>query len=430
MRRLFFLALVALLLGAGIVTLVESEPGYLLVAYRDYTIETSLWIGVLLIAFCVLVLYSALRLLQAVLASPGSFLFWAKARQRRHAAQLTSRGMMSFMQGNWKQSRRQLKRAARHSQAPAFNYLMAARASFQLEDRSQMLSDLEAALAADSHAAAAVDLVQAELQLQAGQHVRALASLDRAETSGSRTPQSLRLRSKAMLGLSDWEGLRGLLPDLQKHDVLPPRKLARLRRETALRLLREAARDPGENSVTALQRTWKETSADVQNDDRVLHRYVALLASAGGTEEAMSLIVRTLKRHWDPVLVAHFGRLSGGNPQQQLALAEAWLNGHEQDPTLLLCLGRLAARQRLWGRARDYFERSIGAGHGDEACAELGRLLAATGDYLQASKYFCAGLALQDGRLPELPLPAGAVSEGPVSVDRRITLIGDTGKKR
>ncbi|MFN2328021.1 MAG: heme biosynthesis HemY N-terminal domain-containing protein [Chromatocurvus sp.] len=411
MRGLFFLALIALLLGAGMVALIDSEPGYLLVAYRDYTVETSLWIGLLLIALIVLTLYAALRLLHRVLASPGSLLFWATSRKRRQAARLTNRGLMNFIEGNWKQARRQLQRGAQYSDAPAFNHLMAARASFQLEDRSQMRGDLEAALASDSQSAAAVDLVQAELQLQSAQYGRALASLDRAETSGSRTPQSLRLRSKALLALSDWEGLRALLPDLQKHEVLSARKLARLRRETAVRLLRVAAGDLGDNTVTALQRAWKQTPTDLQNDERVLHRYVALLASAGATEEALSLIVRILKKRWDSVLVEQFGRLPGKNPQQQLALAEGWLVGREKEPTLLLCLGRLAARQRLWGQARDYFERSISVDPGDAACAELGRLLAASGDYLQASQYFCAGLALQDRGLPELPLPGEPVAE-------------------
>lgn len=426
MRRLFFLGLVALLLGAGIVALIDSEPGYLLIAYGDYTIESSLWVGLLLIAVIVILFYTALRLLQRLLTSPGSLAFWATTRRRRQASRLTNRGLMSFIEGHWKQSRRQLRRGARHSDAPAFNYLMAARASFQLEDRSQMRDDLESALLADSQAAPAVDLVQAELQLQASQYGRALASLDRAESTGSRTAQSLRLRSKAMLGLSDWEGLRALLPELQKHEVLPAQELARLRRETALRLLEVAAGDLGDNTVTALNRSWKQTPTDLQSDDSVLHRYVELLVGAGANEEAVSLIARVLKKRWDSVLVDQFGRLSADNPQRQLALAEGWLAGREKEPELLLCLGRLAARQRLWGQARDYFERSISADPGAEACAELGRLLTASGDYLQASRYFCAGLALQHDGLPELPLP----EEEGVPQDRRITADVDSGPER
>ena len=303
MRRLFFLALVALLLGAGIIALIGSEPGYLLLAYGNYTIESSLWVGLLLIAIIVILSYTAVRLLHRLLTSPGSLAFWVTSHRRRQASRLTGRGLMNFIEGHWKQSRRQLRRGARYSDAPAFNHLMAARASFQLEDGSQARNDLESALLADGQAAPAVDLVQAELQLQASQYGRALASLDRAESIGSRTPQSLRLRSKAMLGLSDWEGLRALLPELRRHEVLPAQELAGLRRETALRLLEVAAGDLGDNTVTALKRSWKQTPADLQDDDSVLHRYVELLVGAGASEEAMTLIARVLKKRWDSVLV-------------------------------------------------------------------------------------------------------------------------------
>ena len=45
MRKLFAIALVTLLLGAGIVGIIETDPGYVLVAYGNYTLEASLWVG-------------------------------------------------------------------------------------------------------------------------------------------------------------------------------------------------------------------------------------------------------------------------------------------------------------------------------------------------------------------------------------------------
>ena len=49
MRKLFALVLIALLLGVGVVALIETDPGYLLLAYGDYTLESSLWVGVVLL---------------------------------------------------------------------------------------------------------------------------------------------------------------------------------------------------------------------------------------------------------------------------------------------------------------------------------------------------------------------------------------------
>ena len=58
MRTLFAFTLLALLLGVGAVALIETDPGYVLVAYGPYTVETSLWVGILLMLFIVSYLFA------------------------------------------------------------------------------------------------------------------------------------------------------------------------------------------------------------------------------------------------------------------------------------------------------------------------------------------------------------------------------------
>ena len=49
MRTLLIIALLALLLGVGLVALIQSDPGYILIAMGRYTVESSLWVGLPLI---------------------------------------------------------------------------------------------------------------------------------------------------------------------------------------------------------------------------------------------------------------------------------------------------------------------------------------------------------------------------------------------
>ena len=58
MRRIFALVLIALLVGVGLVAVIESDPGYLLVAYGNYTLESSLWVVLLLFLLFTLVVYA------------------------------------------------------------------------------------------------------------------------------------------------------------------------------------------------------------------------------------------------------------------------------------------------------------------------------------------------------------------------------------
>ena len=82
---------------------------------------------------------------------------------------------------------------------------------------------------------------------------------------------------------------------------------------------------------------------------------------------------------------------------------------HADDAQLLLCLGRLAAREKLWGKARDYFESSYRLERSAETCAELGRLLVALGEPKVAAAYYREGLQLKETGLPELPMPESTI---------------------
>ena len=137
----------------------------------------------------------------------------------------------------------------------------------------------------------------------------------------------------------------------------------------------------------------------------MLDEYVALLVKGEHHAAAEKVILRALKQSWDSKLVREYGFVVGQDGAKQLAHAEAWLPAHPEDPQLLLTLGRLAARQELWGKARDYFEGSYRLERTAEVCAELGRLLVALGEPKLAGAYYREGLNLREPDLPELPMP-------------------------
>ena len=138
MRKIFALILIALLLGVGVVAVIETDPGYLLLAYGNYTLESSLWVGLLLLLVLILVLYGAISLIRRLLGGRKSLAGWWGSRRSRATSRLTTRGIISFNQGNWARARRQLLRGARNNEAPLANYLMAARASYHLGETDKI----------------------------------------------------------------------------------------------------------------------------------------------------------------------------------------------------------------------------------------------------------------------------------------------------
>jgi HemY protein len=410
MRRIFTLVLIALLLGVGVVAIIETDPGYLLLAYGDYTLESSLWVGLVLLFLFTLLLYAFIALLRRLVGGQKSLSGWMGARRHRQATRLTNRGLVHYIEGNWSRARRELLRGARNNEAPLVNHLLAARASARLDEPDQIEQHLLAAVDSNASASTAVALARAEIQLQAGQYQQAINTLQEARRSPGRYPQALSLLQRAYIGLGDSAGLVELLPQLKKHRVINSDEQTALEQDLYGGMLRGAG-DGDDASLDAVCDTWHKMPAAVRADAEMIRRYTSLLVSLGGDALAEKTILRELKKRWDPALVRLHGFVQSADVRRQLGRAEAWLADHPEDAQLFLCLGRLAARDKLWGKSRDYFEKSYRLQRSAETCAELGRLLDGLGESKVAAAYFREGLLLQEARLPSLPKPEKMVPD-------------------
>lgn len=91
MRRIFLLLLLCLLAGVGLLSLIESDPGYVLISYGLITIETSLWVGLIILLVLYVLFYYLWRFLLRVLATRNALSEWLSLRARdRELAQLES----------------------------------------------------------------------------------------------------------------------------------------------------------------------------------------------------------------------------------------------------------------------------------------------------------------------------------------------------
>jgi HemY protein len=258
-----------------------------------------------------------------------------------------------------------------------------------------------------------VALTRAELQLEAGAYSQALATLDLGGRNLS--PAGLDLKRSALFGLKDWQGLAMLLPELKKQQVMTEAELRDLERGVWVRLFDSFADQGPTAAGMTLGQTWQQVSGDLKRDPMIVRAYCQSLMLARDHEEAEKVLLKAQRQHWDSQLARLYAYIETDDPARQLGTAENWLDDHRDDAQLQLCLGRLAARNALWGKAREYFEESFKLQPGAEACAELGRLLAAQGEQGPANIYYRQGLVLAEVRLPELPMPeTPSTGGGPV----------------
>jgi HemY protein len=404
MRGLFLFLLLILGAAAALAFLMQLDSGYVLIDFHGTSIETTVWVALLILVVGFMVFYYAGRAL--LLASDLVTRLRGKAPRRSlfggwHLSRgnVTARGMLALQEGRWKQALRLLSRGARGAQSPYLNHILSARAAMALDDTE--LADGFLQLAADTPGAApAVAIARAEAQLAAGNHRAALHMLESYSIDPATYPTAMRVTLQALEPLREWARIASLMPQARRMQVMPVAELD-AREENALRGLLPLA---GEQSK-ALRATWGAASEEVRNKPSMIAEYARQLSRAGAGEDALALLGATMKKQWDGALIHAYGLVDGGDPQRQLRTAESHLDSHGNDPQLLLALGRIALRNRLWGKARDYFERSLARNPSAECCAELARLCTNLGEHHRSGQLLQQAVEANLGALPALPMP-------------------------
>ncbi|MGE3920954.1 MAG: heme biosynthesis HemY N-terminal domain-containing protein [Gammaproteobacteria bacterium] len=239
MIRLFIF--LVLLVGAVLLgLLIKAEPGYMLIAYKHWTIEMPLWFGILGIIVSFWILYWIVKFLAVTFGLPDRVRFWSGRRRLRKAQHKTNQGLIALAEGNWLVAEKYLAHGARISDTPLINYLAAARAAQARGAYDRRDYYLRQAHVVNPEAEIAVGLTQAQLQLEHHQLEQALATIMHVRTLVPNHKFVLQLLQELYLSLNDWQSLEKLLPSLQKYKILSSENLEKLTIQVYENLLKQA----------------------------------------------------------------------------------------------------------------------------------------------------------------------------------------------
>jgi HemY protein len=418
MRRLFLICLLALVAGVFLVSLLEKDPGYILIAYGDTTIEMSVWTGIALALTSFFLLYLIIRSWTNTRKIPAKVGGWMDERNEKATSNHANRGLTAFVEGHWDRASKSLEQVAERSDKPLVYYLLAAQAGQAMGDEATVEKNLVKAQQSSGGNTSdlAVGLAQGQLQLDRGQLEQALATLTRVKSLSSAHPVTLKLLAQTYERLDDWEQLRKLLPELKRSHAFPATELAALERKVYSSLLGYTT-SASPHAVSELEHTWKLLPKELAADAEMQCVYARQLVAAGAPVAAEKFLRKALRKSWDERLVHAYGLAPGEDLVQQMQLAESWLKDRPNNAELLLCLGRLALDNQAWDKAQEYLEASLSLSNRPETCAELANLLARLGKPEQSIDYFkqCVQGATASTALAPLPAPAIASLPGGAS---------------
>ncbi len=368
-----FISLLLVVIGVLLAVLfVQNDPGFVLIKYGDFSLETSLAFGVVAVVVLALVVQVVFKVFMAIWRLPRTLKKQAENRRIEKSRKLLNQGLIDLAEGRFEQSENNLIKLIDYAENPLLNYLAAARAAQQLGKYGQRDNYIKDAHDAKPEAKIAIGVTQAELQLASNQTERALATLTNLHTLAPKHDYVLRLLSRVYFQMKEWSELCDLLPELRKKKLLREERLKEYEISAFTGCLDQAGKINGE----ALDKAWAKLPKSYQTDPELILHYLELLNRYDQDSKRIEQIVtKSIKQHWNARLVDYYGRLKVKDTTAQLNTAENWLKDYGNNDVLLLALGRICIRLKLWGKAQNYLEASIGARPTAECCLEMANLL-------------------------------------------------------
>lgn len=386
MRLIAFILVLVVATVIGVV--IRQEPGYALFAYHDWTLEMPLWLAVLIFMGLIVITLGVVWIFYLLFTSTERMrAWWLKYHQGRSRKKLAL-GLLELTEGRYKRAEHYLSSSAEYSDVPVIHYLSAAKAADEINALERRDKYLQLAHNVSKGSDIAVRLAEAQFYYHHGDLEQSVAILQHLHAEQPKHPLILKMLANLYENLNDWHSLYSLLPELKKMGVFNEKDMGDLEKKIYSQLLPAMSRK-GKKTV---EQFWRSSPSAVQEDPHCLTLYCESLIKHHAEDEAEELIRYRLKRNWSSELIRVYGKLVSSSPQKQLNFAEAFLKLHENDSALFLALGRLCMQEKLWGKARDYLERSLFIQPNPETYALLGQLMEAIGQPEKGQMYYKEGL--------------------------------------
>ena len=406
-----FLVLIAIalaLLAAALAPVFKADPGMVQIHFLGWTVETSVLVLVLGVLAIWLLVWAVVRIWKMPAET-------ARRMKEQRAMRQLETGLLALTEGDWRKAERALEKSASSHGRTTARYLAAAEAADGQDAGDRAEYYLDQADTRNKKQRFLVELTRARILMANGQFEEARPVLEDLQQRQRKHPQVLEMLSRCYTELGEWEPLVKLLPVMLKTKMLDTQKAADLKQQAAIIELQHS------RTVEALQSDWRALPKNLQRDVEVVRAFADRAIELDAPELTEEVIRSTLKREWDSSLLIHYGQPGPEDASKRLRQCEKWLQAQPDDPWLHLTLGRLCAREEIWGKAREHLVRSLELEPTVAGYDSLGQLLERKGELEVAMACFRNALRMNQGKDP-LPLPGElARLEGPEDVTEPVT---------
>lgn len=176
---IFLFLLIAIWIGWEI----HQDPGQVIINFRHWQLETSLWLMILLILIGFIVLYALIRLIIRGYHLPKQWRLWRKTSHQQRAEQLDELATCEFIEEKWAAAELDFTQAAIDAKQPLLSYIGAAIAAQAQGNNSKREEYLRRAYQTAPTAELTLGILQTKLQIQGSQFAEAAVTLKKLQSA-------------------------------------------------------------------------------------------------------------------------------------------------------------------------------------------------------------------------------------------------------
>ncbi len=379
MLLLILTIILVLLAGAGLGTLIHLDPGYVLIAWGDTSVQMSLWVLLFSMMLAFVLVSFSLRFIM-VLNLPFRVLGdWQQTSRIKRMRLQTRQGLLALADGQNLRAEKKLGELAPNTSQPMVVLPALARALGRQGKIKAAQLVLDKLVLEFPGAQQLAHLELAQICLYQGDDEAALAPLQSLHKLSPQHAEANQLLLDLLQRLAMWSELMQLLLVVGQAKQLGEEQLTQqqqLAYGRAFRASRSQGASAAASGLEELKALWKKAPPSITNHGPSIVAYAEAMARAEGdvAQYTQAFIEQALTLLWLDELVLAYAHLPLADLQHSLAKAEAWQTIAKDSAALQLTLGRLCRRLELWGKAQDYLKASISLQASKEAHAEMARL--------------------------------------------------------
>lgn len=384
------IVIAALLAGLLLGPEISANKGYVLVSVDGYTSYETTIINAVFIAliFYFLLLVSE-WLLRKLFAMSAVTRGWFGLRKTKKAQKNSLLGMLALFEGNAKQAQKLLAKSATRSEAPALNYIAAAKAA-HLQGKYDLRDDhLQRACDSQKECHLAAGLTWVKLQIDAQQYENALATLQDVATNYPKNKKIALLYLDIYPALTEWEKYLTVLQTKQKTLGLSEKQFDTCLADGYSHYFKQLAEQGGETL-----KTWWDKKAPRWLCKELTYQQFLLDAYIGAGQYKMAelFLLEKLHKQFSLPLLTYLKQLEINDFYPLIILLEKRLKKEKNNGLIHQTLARLKFKENQNEAAIEHLKISLKTEPDLDDFVLLANLLEKKDQLTEANHYYREGL--------------------------------------